>query len=159
MNINKVNHTIESRPFEFVRHFRRELVAHKTRQLDGGENYVVAASETLEQTFARTDIIQTFELAIDVAPLDLALVNSELALALYVNNDGDPDYLFPDGAELTAGMLAATWLDWRRDLAISDEGNGIISYLVTVRHLSQADVGISNYYLKARIYYPQKTLT
>lgn len=155
MNTNKANRTIDSRFVDDFRHINRELRAMKTRQLRGGENIVVSASNEVTDSAnigpAGFDDLHAFTVTLTPEVQRLGLAS--FSFSLYIGTDNDPDYLWPNGAELTLDQQASTHVSWYQDLVASNDTTGVKVFRVVVRNFSLSNA--YTYYLHAKCHYPQ----
>lgn len=153
--INKAENTLENRLVARLEALEREVRASKTKQVIGADNLAVLGTSTITvtQTIA-AGVQNTFAVPFYGSVRQLYL--SELGIAIYINNDDDPDSFFPEGASLTSDLRALS-VSYYYDPIYSDEvGSGMKRYIVRIKNEGTASKTV---FVKLKLIFPAQEIT
>jgi hypothetical protein len=131
--MNPADQRFNDRLFRRIAALEKQLQDIKTAQRIGLDNFVYNFTDPVSASvFLGTSEDQNYRL--NFIADNPTLYASELSLSLFINNDLDPDYHWPDGAALTdaSGLRPLDQFVWY-DLYNSDElGAGRKTYYVRI---------------------------
>lgn len=115
--------------------------------LGGGSMNVRITNQTTAQNTKAAGTIWGFNATLQTQ--SKIIMNPLMLFSVYVDNDNDPDYLWPDGASLTASNTPR--IDWNMSEANTDPKNGYYTWSFAIKNESAIT---RTYYFKLRLIMP-----
>lgn len=151
--INRAELTLEERLFSDMADMKREIEALKTLQPVSAANIYVSR---LVGPFTTSTVPNGSYWNQIVSYQWLTNPNyyiSEVGLRIYLNNYGDPNYLWPSGASITTAQVTGIQVDLKYSFGLSSElVDGKKVYTLTITNNTGASVVV---YVDFALTYPQ----